>query len=148
MACRLSTVMSSIGNHSYSWPVYVAPIGDDLLLGCDFIHDKDITVNTRRGLEVNGKWIECEISKKPERVARVTLRRSVTIPANSEFVVTGKAMNTKVIGIPFANVEPVVEDSRRIIIAHTLVNPSKTYSSQNDKYFRFTWEAKERISVG
>jgi hypothetical protein len=36
----------------FEWPIYVAPIGDDLLLGCDVIYDKDITINTRRGLEV------------------------------------------------------------------------------------------------
>ena len=34
----------------FEWPIYVAPIGDDLLLGCDVIYDKDITINTRRGL--------------------------------------------------------------------------------------------------
>ena len=118
----VADVEIQLGGQSYKWPVYVAPIGDDLLLGCDFIYAQDMTVNTRRGLEVNGKWIECEVDRKPESISRVTLRRSVTIPANCEFLVTGKSDSNEAVTTAYATVQPMVEDSRRLIIAHSLVN--------------------------
>ena len=111
-----------IGDMCFDWPVYVAPIGDDMLLGCDILDEKNITVNTKRGLEVNGKWIECDVLRKMDSVARVTLRRSVTVPANSEFVVTGKADKPEVFNSRYAALEPVTEDKRRVMIAHSLVD--------------------------
>ena len=51
----VADIKIQIGLLKFEWPIYVAPIGDDLVLGCDVIYDKDITINTRRGLEVLGE---------------------------------------------------------------------------------------------
>ena len=111
-----------IGDQCFVWPMYVAPIGDDLLLGCD-MDDKDIVVSTKRGLELEGKWINCEVTRKESNIARVTLKRSVTIPATSEFVVTGNVDKAESIDTRFATLEPIAEDGRRVMIARSLVDP-------------------------
>jgi hypothetical protein len=46
----VADIKIQIGLLKFELPIYVAPIGDDLLFGCDVIYDKDITINTRRGL--------------------------------------------------------------------------------------------------
>ncbi|CAG2201674.1 unnamed protein product [Mytilus edulis] len=63
-------------------------IGDDLLLGCDDLYEMDITVNSRKGIQLNDKWIECEVKRKSDLIAR-----------------------------------PVIEDSRKFMVAQTLVDP-------------------------
>ena len=50
-----------IGNIQFQWPVYVAAIVDELLLGCDLLDAKDITLNTRRGLLIDGSWLSCNV---------------------------------------------------------------------------------------
>ena len=69
----------TIGNNSFTWPVYIAPIGDEMLLGCDVIDEWDITVNTRSkgAIEMNGQWIQCEIDRLTERTCRGTVSNSV-----------------------------------------------------------------------
>ncbi|CAC5357767.1 unnamed protein product [Mytilus coruscus] len=49
----VAEVSVEIGPLNFLWSIYVAPIGDDLLLGCDVIDEKDITINTK-GLEIQG----------------------------------------------------------------------------------------------
>ena len=78
----------TLGNETFTWPVYVAPIGDSILLGCDLIAEKDITINSKRGLQLGGQWIECETSRSIDGVARVRTDEPVTKPANSEVVIT------------------------------------------------------------
>ena len=39
-----------LGNGKFTWPAYVAPIGDSVLLGCGIIDEKDIIINSKRGL--------------------------------------------------------------------------------------------------
>ncbi|VDI39051.1 Hypothetical predicted protein [Mytilus galloprovincialis] len=48
-----------LGNHEFSWDMYIAPIGDSILLGCDIVDELDITINSKKGIHVDGKWIEC-----------------------------------------------------------------------------------------
>ena len=77
----------TLGNEKFTWPVYVAPIGDSVLLGCDIIDEKDITINSKRGLQLGGQWICCETERCTDGVARVRIKDPVTIPANSEMVI-------------------------------------------------------------
>lgn len=76
-----------LGNEKFTWPVYVAPIGDSVFLGCDIIDEKDITINSKRGLQLGGQWICCETERCTDGVARVRIKDPVTIPANSEMVI-------------------------------------------------------------
>ena len=49
---RVAMTPLIIGDLQFEWPVYVAAIVDELLLGCDLLDAKDITLNTRRSLIV------------------------------------------------------------------------------------------------
>lgn len=111
-----------LGNESFTWSVYVAPIGDNILLGCDLIDEKDITINSKRGLQLRGQWIECETSRSIDGVARVRVDEPVTIPANSEVVITGKGENLGRFCGKYSVLEPIVEDERKLMVAHVLVD--------------------------
>ena len=78
-----------LGDFEFTWPVYVAPIRDDILLDCDIIDEMDITVNTKRGIQVNDQWVECEIIRSRDTQGSVKVTRAVTVPAASEFIMTG-----------------------------------------------------------
>jgi len=103
--------------------MYVAPIGDEIIFGCDIIDDKNITINTRRGLEVQGEWVNCDVIRKADQVARVLLKETVTIPPNSEVILPGRSVNLEVLDTRFCSVEPVFEDERNVLIARCLVDP-------------------------
>ena len=115
-----------IGPLEFSWPVYVAPIGDLLLLGCDVIDEKDITINTRRGLEISGQWISCDVHRQSDKVARVLLKESVTVPPNSEVVMEGRSVNSEILDTRYGSIEPVFEDERKILVARCLIDPYKS----------------------
>ena len=119
----VADVLVQIGSEQFEWSIYVAPIGDEILLGCDIIDDKDITINTRRGLEVKGQWINCDVIRKEDKVARVILKETVTIPANSEVILPGRSVNSECLDTRFCSIEPVVQDERNLLVARCLVDP-------------------------
>lgn len=112
-----------IGPLTFVWSIYVCPIGDDLLLGCDIIDEKNITINTKRGLEVDGQWVDCDVCRKSDKVSRVLLKESVTVPPNTEVILPGYGVNVEIIDTRYGSIEPIVEDERKIIIARCLVDP-------------------------
>ena len=114
-----------IGSLKFEWPIYIAPIGDQLLLGCDVIYDKDITINTRRGLEVLGEWIDCEVVRKMDKIARVVLKETVTIPPDCEVILAGQNVNSKSLDTRYCSIEPLVEDERNILVTRCVVDPYK-----------------------
>ncbi|CAC5380864.1 unnamed protein product [Mytilus coruscus] len=67
----ITEVEVNLGSETFKWPVYVAPIGDTMLLGCDLIDEMNITINPKQGLQFNGQWIECETKRQTDGVARV-----------------------------------------------------------------------------
>ena len=73
-----------IGNSEFEWPVYVASISDDMLLGCDIFDNKDITLNIKRGLQINGQWVKCETNRKSDSAYHIKFQRAITIPGNSQ----------------------------------------------------------------
>ena len=112
-----------LGDFKFHWPVCVAPLREDFLLGCDIFDNFRFTFNTHHGLFVNGKWIECVIYRKETLlpVSNVVLKEDTTIPANCEFI----AVAHKIDEHPgnFALFEPNKDDD--IIVAHTLVDVNK-----------------------
>lgn len=44
----VATMDVQIGGKIFPWEMYVAPIGDDILLGCDIVDEVDITINSKR----------------------------------------------------------------------------------------------------
>ncbi|CAC5387658.1 unnamed protein product [Mytilus coruscus] len=96
----------------------VCPIGDDLLLGCDMIDEKNITINTRKGLEIQGHWVDCDVLRKFDKVAKVVLKETVTVPPNSGVVLSGYGINAECLDTRF-----VVEDDRKILVARCMIDP-------------------------
>ncbi len=115
-------VEMSINGITYIWPVYVAPIGDDFLLGADFLEEHDVTVNLRKGLKIKGAWVECDIEKRPSRLERVTLPKPWTIQANHQAMCTIPREDDLVVSSKYAILEPVIEDTREIVVARILID--------------------------
>ena len=69
--CGVIDVEFKIGEKHFIWPIYVAPIRNEILLGCDLINEMDITLNTKRGLQVGEGWIECEVIRSHDSTAEV-----------------------------------------------------------------------------
>ncbi|VDI27017.1 Hypothetical predicted protein, partial [Mytilus galloprovincialis] len=118
----IAQIEMKLGNEIFTWPMYVAPIGDNVLLGCDLIDEKDITINCKRGLQLNGEWIECQTTRQIDGIARVRIKEAITIPANSEIIIAGEGYDTEGLSSRYSILEPVVEDSRKIMVARTLVD--------------------------
>ncbi|CAC5421647.1 unnamed protein product [Mytilus coruscus] len=97
--------------------------GDDLLFGCDIMDEKDITINTRSGLEIQGHWVDCDVLRKSDKVARVVLEETVTVPPHSEVILPGYGINAKRLDTRCCTIEPVVEDDRKILVARCMIDP-------------------------
>ena len=119
----IAVVPLTIGTLHFEWPVYIAPIGEDILLGCDIIDAKDITINTHKGLLVAGEWLPCEVTRKVNHAARVALNQNVTLPPNSELLTLGITENPVIEGGTAAIFEPFIPEDQPFIVAKALVNP-------------------------
>ena len=76
-----------LGHKQFTREMYIAPIGDDFLLGCNMVDELDITINSKRGIQIDEKWIDCDVERETEeKLARLVLTENVTIPANSEII--------------------------------------------------------------
>ncbi|CAC5372988.1 unnamed protein product [Mytilus coruscus] len=91
--------------------------------GCDVIDEKDVTINTKRGLEIQGVWIDCDVQRRLDNVARILLKETVTIPPNSEVILEGHGVNYETIDTRYGSIEPVIEDETKILVARCLVDP-------------------------
>lgn len=119
----IATVTLTLGDSKFVWDVYVAIIGGDLLLGCNVRDEMDITVKSRKGIQLNGEWIECEVNFKSDMIARVIVIENVTVPANSKMILFGGSDNTNAMDTRYNMLQPVVEDKRKIMVAQILVDP-------------------------
>ena len=115
----------NFGGHQFEWDVYLAPITDDLLLGCDIIDKLDLTLNTSEGLGLNGKWIPCNIHCRLNQVSRAQLEETVTIPASSEFLTAGKIIGESSFTSQYATIEPIFEELGELMIARAVVDTLK-----------------------
>ena len=87
-----------LGNQGLSERVYVASIGDDMLLGHDLLHHLGVCLDMQTDtLVLNGERIPVTTSFKHSRliIARVSMRKRVTVPPNSVVLFTCK-LNTKI----------------------------------------------------
>ncbi|CAC5398035.1 Transposon Ty3-I Gag-Pol polyprotein,Transposon Ty3-G Gag-Pol polyprotein [Mytilus coruscus] len=118
----IAQIEMKLRNKIFTWPMYVALIRDNVLLGCDLIDEKDISINCKRGLEMNGECIECQTTRQIDGIARVRIKKSMTIPANFEIIIAGERYDKEQLSSRYSILEPVVEDSRKIMVARTLVD--------------------------
>lgn len=114
-----------MGNEEYVVNMHVAPIADDLFLGCNFLDEHDVTINARRGLEIRGKWVDCLVNRKHDKISRVLASETTTIPPSSEALILGKSKNSQLIDTCFSAIEPALEDLPDAFVAHCLVDPYK-----------------------
>ena len=56
------------------------------LIGYDFLYHFDCVLEARRGLKINGKFVNCELAGHVPDVNRVCLKSDTIIPARSEAV--------------------------------------------------------------
>jgi len=120
----ITTVDVQIGDHNFKWDMYVAPIGDNVLLGCDIVDEMNITINSKKGIQIDGNWINCDVERRTDdKIARVQLAENVTVPANSEIILPGKKIYPGNIDTIYSMLQPIVEDNRKIIVAQSLHDP-------------------------
>ncbi|VDI05008.1 Hypothetical predicted protein [Mytilus galloprovincialis] len=144
----VAAVTLTLGDSQFVWDVYVAPIGDDLLLGCDVLDEMDITVNSRKGIQLNGKWIECEVKRKSDLIARVVLDSNFTIPPSSEVILYGCGQNQELLDTRYSMIQPVIEDSRKFMVAQTLVDPfHEKYSTNSPRCVKTHELSKENFTL-
>ncbi|VDI25197.1 Hypothetical predicted protein [Mytilus galloprovincialis] len=86
-ATGITDIEMSLGPLRFTWPVYVAPLNDDLLLGCDIIDEMDITVNTKRGFQIKDIWYPCEVKRRENKVLRIVLNKNISIKSQSEMII-------------------------------------------------------------
>ena len=118
--CGMIELNIEVGGFKFTWPVYVAPIRDDILLGWDIIYHHKFAIDPEKGFRVKDKWLSLEVTQQKRNVAGIEIKRSITVPANSEFVVSCQCEDTLEGDYLF---EPVVLS--RVIAAKAMVRPHK-----------------------
>ena len=107
----------------FQWAVHVAPITDNLLLGCDVLDAMDMQLSPRRGLWVRDQWLPCEVTRKSGGKAsvNVSLQEVAVIPAHHELVVWGVIPRGSWEQGPHAILEPVPRHLGGVLVARALV---------------------------
>lgn len=118
----MAVVKFKIGDQDYEWTMYIADIGDDILLGADFLDRFDMTVNFKRGLLVNEKWVACQTRRRPNVVNQLYIEEKTTIPGEYEMIIpTVKDEHFKS-SDDFFMLEPALEDKVDVVVARILVD--------------------------
>ena len=88
-------------------------------MGCDFIDAMDITINTKQGMEFQGKWIPCEIFRHPDNPLCVRLKKHITIPAETELLTVGEILESS--NSPMM-MEPLISERSEVIAARAVIS--------------------------
>ena len=80
-------VCFQINDTMYKWPMYIAPVGDEMLPDADFLHHYGANVDFCRGMDLEGHWINCRIERHTGEVNHVLMSESVTIPSGHKMVI-------------------------------------------------------------
>ena len=117
-------VIMRISQIEFKWHVHVAPITDNLLLGCDVLDALDMQVSPRRGLWVKDRRLPCEVTQKPcgKTLVPVVLQEVTEIPAHHELVTWGGIPRGSWVQGPCALLEPVPKELGGILVAQALVD--------------------------
>ena len=120
----------TVGKQSFEWETLVAEIGDDGILGYDFLYCHDCELAARRGLiTIDGTPVECELKGTPNNLKKVVLKCDTVVPAYSESIVQGKA-NIGDFNSSYGIVEPITkeddDEEDHIVIGKSLVDVRRT----------------------
>ena len=112
-----------IQSAKFNWPLYLADIGDDLLIGCDMLDGQDFVVSSRQGIRVRNEWVPCEVLRQPVGICAIRLTNSekISVPAQHEVLVS-VPIDFPIPSDRFAVVEPVVENDSGFMMARCLVD--------------------------
>ena len=116
----IDRVTISIGETGCEWPVYVAPIADSMLLSCDIFDYMNMTLNTTRGLNLDGESLVEMWNRDP----CTTFSSTILVPSKCEIIIPGLINNDDwTETTENALFEPVVEGLIVVMIARALVDP-------------------------
>ena len=129
-----------LGGKCYKWDVVVAPIGDDLLLGLDFLAAHSSTIDISRNLiTLEGEEIPASLRRTANgskfKVSRVTVGKRTIIPPHSAKLTPTRLSSP-------ADTDFVIEkydDCQGLLMAATVVkgcdpNPTVCFINLTDKY--------------
>ena len=122
----IATMDITIGDQSFKWDAFIAPISDAGILGYDFLYHFDCTLEARRGIRIAGNWFQWNVKGAPTRTLKVSLKKNIIIPACSEWVAEGEA-DVHHLKSTFAIVQPPARDnvSNGLVIGRSLIDPSR-----------------------
>ena len=109
---------------TYTWTAFVVPISEDVLIGYDFLYHFDCVLEARRGLKINGKFVNCELAGHVPDVNRVCLKSDTIIPARFEAVahtyIPDRTLTDDIV------IEPLAEGLRdeSLLVGASIVNSS------------------------
>ena len=118
--CGMTEIDVEIGGFKFKWPVYVAPICDDFLLGWDMIYQHKFAIDPEQGFQVKGDWINIEIDSPRRKSAAAEINQAVTNPKSSEFILCCKCQD-QIEGDYFK--EPIVQN--RVVVVEAMVTPQE-----------------------
>ncbi|XP_041355465.1 uncharacterized protein LOC121373084 [Gigantopelta aegis] len=84
------TVTLSMADHSWKWPVYVAPIRQSVLIGMDFLKAVDATIIAKQGDIIINRVTVTGIGTGEHKPVTVNLGEEITCPPRSEQVIIGR----------------------------------------------------------
>ena len=110
----------------FSWNMLVAPIREDGLIGLDFLQFHDYVLSAKSGLRLNNRKYRMVTESVPFRAVRVTCKEEATVPANSEFILTGQG-NSLLLGSEFGLISPYADTGiEGLIVGNSLVESNKS----------------------
>ena len=112
----VAEVKINVGNR-----VYVADISDDLLLGCDFVYEMNLTIHPKKGIFINDEWIKMNTKRSHNR-SQLLVHETTTVPPMSDIILQGRSEDCENIDTRYAAFElfPSEED---VLFAKSFVDP-------------------------
>ena len=88
-------VLLTLGDHTYKWDIYIAPISDDFILGLDFMLQHKAVVDLEKNtFTVNHQSIPAKLKRNQDgenfQVSRVFLTKKTVVPPNSVVIANTK----------------------------------------------------------
>lgn len=121
-----STFSMKVGNFVTSHPVWVADIGVDSILGCDFLVKHECQLNMgSESLKIGNEIVPCIRRNTPTKVVcRVSVTETVSISPGQEIIVPGR-LDYRMNGETQALVEPCERFMKKhsVMVAKSVVNP-------------------------
>lgn len=116
-------VKIELGNVVIEWDVLVADIGDEGLLGADFLYAHDYTLTASGGLKLGGVQVPTSVENWPVSSRRVVIAQNTVVPAFSESVVAGTVLHNNVKEQTMCLLEPVQNQAvhNDVLVGNVLV---------------------------